>query len=320
MRCLKLMQKNMACKMIKKFKIFESLYHINNILDELVEQFDNEFVDEFWEDNFKESAREIINLWPNTIWRHIDDDSYISDLIDSEISSFSIEDFSDYDFRKYLEDNTTKKQEKTILKLYNKKQLKKGNDIENYYDNYMLDELSEKQLRKLIEDADDEEKFVEFIIRDRYEGQDAQEVIEEIYGSSWILDNGDDLYNMLYQYIDEDNIVEEYENEVDKLEEIKEYIDNSKELQEKLIEIKKSNVLLLAEVFKENNNGYYNIANEYDFQKLFIEMYAKKNKGDKNNLKAEALKFLYDNFELDEDIKDEYEDHMWLISSGKYNL
>jgi hypothetical protein len=41
---------------------------------------------------------------------------------------------------------------------------------------------------------------------------------------------------------------------------------------------------------------------------------------DKSNLRADALKFLYDNFDLDSDIENEYEDDMWMVKAEKYNL
>ena len=40
----------------------------------------------------------------------------------------------------------------------------------------------------------------------------------------------------------------------------------------------------------------------------------------KPNLKAKALKYLYDNFGLNKKIEEEYNDYTWLISASKYNI
>ena len=63
--------------MIKSFKIFENYENKEIILNRLSEQFDSEFIDEYYEEHFKMDAEEIVSLWPNIIWQHIDDDEYI---------------------------------------------------------------------------------------------------------------------------------------------------------------------------------------------------------------------------------------------------
>lgn len=300
--------------MIKKFKIFESYSDIER---ELVNQFDDDFINEYFDEHFLRTADEIIELWPNSIWKFVDDDKYIEDYIDNEINNLNIEDFCDDDYKKYIIYNISDEKEKSVLKLYNKK--RKKADKETDYDDDMLDSLTENQLRKIIEDENEEEEFVKYIITDRYEGEGAQEVIEEIYGKSWVEENGRELYNMFYNYIDDDEIVEDWKNETNKRDELQENIYSSTELQKKLIEIKKSNVLSLAKLFIEEPNGD-NISKEYDFQKTFIKMYVKKTYGDNGYLKANALKYLNDNFELNDDIKEEFSQYMYMVDIDKYNL
>ena len=85
-----------------------------------------------------------------------------------------------------------------------------------------------------------------------------------------------------------------------------------------------------------NDNYYVNpdtIENEYHFQKAYIEEYAKNyasvdetddlHEYDKQNLeegKADALKNLYDNFNLNYQIEEEYDDYMYKVAGKKYNL
>lgn len=302
--------------MIRNFKIFEDYKRSRKIKDKLSKQFDEEFVDEFWEEHFMRDAKEIIELWPSSIWQHIDDDEYISDLIDDEKSQLGIEDFGEYEYKNYIENNISDKKEKKVLQLFNKK-IKNKEDKEEYYDSSMLDDLTEKQLKKIIEDVNEEEEFVEYAVRDRYEGKSAQDVADE-YGYS---DDGEELYKMFYNYIDDDEVESSYLDEKgysDKIEDIKEEIYRNTELQQKLLDIKKSNALLLAELYLEDKDED-NIYSNYDFQKAYIKHYAKQH-SDNPDARAEALKFLYDNFGLDRFLEDKYSDDMWLVNSSKYNM
>ena len=63
--------------MIKSFKIFER-YH--NPSKELVDQFDDEFIDEYFDKHCLMDAEQIIDLWPSSIWQFIDDNKYIEDF------------------------------------------------------------------------------------------------------------------------------------------------------------------------------------------------------------------------------------------------
>lgn len=302
--------------MIKSFKIFENYDNQRIILNDLSSQFDSDFINEYYDEHFKMNAEEIIELWPSSIWQHIDDDDYISDLIDEEKSQMGIEDFSDYDYKQYIENNTSDKKEKKVLQLFNKK-IKNKEDKATEYDDDMLGDLTEKQLKKIIEDVNEEDEFVEYIVTDRYEGRSAEDVADD-FGLS---EDGAQLYKMFSQYIDDDEIEKEYldnQSDDDKIERIKEEIYRSPDLQQKLIEIKKSNALLLADLYVEEKDDD-NIYSNYDFQKAYIKTYVKRHK-DESDARAQALKFLNDNFGLDNYLADKYSDDMWLINSGKFNL
>lgn len=302
--------------MIKSFKIFENYDNKDRILKQLEEQFDSDFIDEYYDEHFKMGAEEIISLWPSIVWKHIDDDKYISDLIDEEKSQLGIEDFSDYEYREYIKTNTSDKKEKKVLQLYNKK-IKNKEDKAEYYDDDMLDDLTEKQLRKIIEDVNEEEEFVEYAVTERYEGRSAEEIADD-FGFG---DDGAQLYKMFYNYIDDDEVEEDYMNdqsEDEKIERIREEIYRTQELQQKLLDTKKSNALLLAELYVEDPDDD-NIYSDYDFQKAYMKHYAKIHKDEPDAI-AYALKFLSDNFELDSNIADKYSNDMWLVNSNKYNM
>lgn len=295
--------------MITTFKIFE-----NSLTKKLVNQFDDDFILYYFNKNFSESAKDIIDLWPSTIWKYVDDDKYIEDLMDSEKQELNINDFNDDDYKKYIIDNISDKKENMILKLYNKK--KHSNEIE--YDDDMLDDLSEKQLRKIIEKENEEIEFVNYSVDNRYKNKDAQEIIKD----EWGISDGLELYKILSNYIDDDKIESDYINDSDKESRLEEEICSDKLLQTKLLGIKKSNVFLLAKLFIKNSTED-TICNEYNFQKIYIEKYVKKNKENieqVGQLRAIAIRFLNDNFELNEDIQEEYKDDMWLIKTDKYNI
>jgi len=299
--------------MIKKFKLFEN---VENMQIKLINQFDDNFIDKYFDDNFLEDAEEIISLWPNTIWNFVNDDEYVKDVIRDEISSRTIDDFSEEDYISYLRYNITDNKEEKIIELYNKKEDKEDEE----YDFDMLDSLTEDELREIIQDDDEEEKFVEYVITSYLSDKDAQEVIEDIYGASWITDNGRNIYNMLRYYVKDSEIVEEWRKNTNRREKVEEEVYNDKQLQNILLNKKKSNVFLLSKLFIEENGD--NISDEYDFQKAYITRYVKKNKGNKldDNLRAEAIKYLYDNFELNYEIEEEYADDMWMIGMDKFNI
>ena len=296
--------------MIKYFKLFE------NIENKLSIQFSDNFIEKYFDNNFLMSVREIIELWPNYIWRHVDDDEYIKDLIEDEIDSCSIDNFGEYDYIDYLKNNMTDNKEEKIIKLYNNI----DDDEQEYYDSDMLDKLTEDQLKDIIEDDDENEEFIKYIVNNRYDGCDAEDVIKDIYGSNWILDHGTQIYDILRYYVEDSKIIDDWKNDTDKREKVEEEICRDVYLQKKLLKKKKSNVFLLAKLFIKDNNT--NISDEYDFQKAYITAYIKKNISNKSNdiLRAEALKYLYDNFELDNDIEEEYKEDMWMIGIDKFNI
>ncbi len=120
--------------------------------------------------------------------------------------------------------------------------------------------------------------------------------------------------------MDDDAVIKEYnDNEsYDYKEEcVQNELENYPEIQRKLLKKKKDNALLLFDLF--DDAGDYNISTEYEFQKQYIEEYKKNNSEDINAVPI-ALKNLYDKFELNQTIHDEYEEDLFLVDSEKYNL
>ena len=189
------------------------------------------------------------------------------------------------------------------------------------YEEYMFEELDEDELRQMIEDENEADEFVEAEIRRRYEGEDARTIIEDIYGSKI---EGKELYNMVQYYIDDDAIEKEYKEYEDyetKANFVKDYIYKEIDFQRTILKANKSNVLKLANLFVLAESEEH-IADEYKFQKLYIREYVKENidEDTKANLKALALKYLYDNFGIDDDIEKEYSKYTWLVLASKYNI
>jgi len=141
--------------------------------------------------------------------------------------------------------------------------------------------------------------------------------------------SGEELYNILSDYIDDDDIIKDYKDNEDfdyKKDTIGNNIIFDKDLQEKLLEISKKNIIALVELFvEEGYNKEDNIITDepYKMQKLYIKKYSKKNKHD-HLAKAKALKTLDENFELDEDIKKEFHEDLLLMnaidSADKFNI
>jgi hypothetical protein len=313
--------------MITRFKIFEGKYR--NVAKDLVAELDYDFIEKYYEDTCSMSASEIISYWPDTIWRFIDDDRYVKDYIDDEVDSHDMDSFNKYDLKSYLEENLSDTIKERILQIY-----KDNNGIDNEeeieYKYYMLNELDEDKMRDIIIDENEEEDFKRERITNWYNGNDAHYIMSEFYTPA-DMENGEKLYDLLGNYVDDNAVVKDYIDNSDfdnKKKQMQDNISSDIKLQREIFNINKKHVLLLAQIFAEDNSSN-NIGYEYEFQKTYINEYVKNyidgddesyDEKDKSNLRADALKFLYDNFDLDSDIENEYEDDMWMVKAEKYNL
>lgn len=296
---------------ITKFKIFESFDSYNTKVN-LINSLDQDIIDEFWEEYCSRDVEEIIELWPSCVFRHIDDERFVQDWIDNDINQLTIDDYDDKDdFVKYLENNMDDDKEVIVLKKYNKKN---PEDTYDQYHNFMLEDLSRKQLRKIIEQSNEKEEFVTFTVKDRYDGYDAETLIDDLYGKDY-----NDMYSVVWDYIDEDEIIKEYENDSDKIDDLTNIISYNSDIQEKILEVDPDNALDIAQIIVEDDDYSDNICDQYDFQIAYIESYYKKNSDDPNS-RADAIKYLYDHFKLDSDIEEEYPDDMWKVEGDTFNL
>lgn len=335
--------------MIKKFKIFERLKYGDD-KKELIEQLDEDDIDYFYNKNHRMDADEIISIWPDSIWDHIDNNSFIEDIIKDEVNSRELTDFDEYDYKNYIKEHLTEDKKQKILDIYksNNEEIQEDNeDVEDVqkdieFEEYMIDELSEDELREMIEDSNEESEFMKSLIRNWYYNSDAKSYFEEFYGYKSFNDiyekekysyiKPDDIVknaiNQFRRYINDDDLEKSYIGYADydtKVDDVSEDILYDKELQKKLLKVNKKNVLTLVELIDDKKS----IGKEYKFQKAYIEEYLKDSISDdeeiytedeKKDIIADSLKFLYDRFGLDTKIEKEYENELWLVHSSKYNM
>jgi len=290
-------------------------YENRNIDSELVEQFDDNFIEEHFRDNYEIDINEISNYI--NIWRYVDDDRFVDDYIDDYVNSAVLKDLCDYDYREYIKDKLIDNEE--VQKYLDKISKKKELDPEIYYED-VLKELSENQLRKIIEKQNEEEECIRYTYEERYSSMDAKEILEEIYGEKDLAENA---YKYVSNYVNDDEIIKDWIEEEDfdfKKEFVSNSIENERDLQKKLLDINSENAIILFEIMDDNPK--YSIGDEYDFQKIFMEEVMKlKEENEEDDLfVAKKLKELYDKYGLDDDIEEEYEDYTFYIDTEKYNL
>lgn len=347
---------------MKYIKLFESYGSgvnstlIDKLDDDVIEKYFNKHLQ-------NNDFDEIINLWPSIVWNNINDDRAMDSIKSDEINTQSAEDFSDYQyieyingkhveiedeesiFNKYIESEIdldelkdlkmelkgeTDEDSKKDLRKQIRKLNKKIRDIKKMTLSEVLNSMSNDDLMDIIRDIFDEYDFVETTVNDRYEGYSLQDYVEDIWGSVDSIEfggayNAKGDWDWILQYVDEDAVIKENnENETYeyKEERVQEELYRSKELQTKILEVDSENSILLYDLF-ESESDDEQISDEFEFQKSYIEAYAKNYVDDGSDLaegKAEAIKNLYDNFDLSGGIEEEYPDNMFYVHADKYNL
>lgn len=325
--------------MIKKFKLFERYI----MSSELVDKLDDDDIETLYDENYSISVSELIYMMPSYVWDNFDKEKFLNDFINDMINGQTLEDFNEYDLKKYIESNFTTQKEQKILDIYNSN----NDEDESEYEDNMLDDLDDDELREVIEDSNEEEEFIREITEKSY--TDAEDVFSDFCGidvndNKNMIDknNKHKIYNSYSQYVDDDGIIQSWKDGED-FEEKKNYVkDNinyiglSIEIQKKLLESEKSNALLLFDYFENystnRNQQYGNISNKYNFQKAYIEAYMEDNfagaiddadeddKEEISELRAKSLKNLYDSFGLNSKLEEEFTEDMWMINSDKFNL
>jgi hypothetical protein len=308
--------------MITKYKLFENT---DNIKDKLMDQLDQNYIENNFDQNYSIGVEEIIDMSPSIVFDNINKEAFIQNFIDNDIQDRTLDDFGEYDYKHYIEkEMDDEDKEAKILQLYNDKNFIEEDEKETEYSDYMLADLDEDELREVIEDANMEDDCIEKTVRGWYKGHTVKDILDEFYGDI----TGEQLYKQFRRYIDDDKIIKEWIDGEDyeyKEEFVRNNIEYTVDIQEHLLSLDPKNVLLLFKLFEEEG-GSDNIGDKYDFQKKYIEQYLIKKKYDSKNeerksyLRASVLKKLNDNFNLDSAIEEEYEDDMWMVNSEKYNL
>lgn len=343
--------------MIKKFIIFENYSIYYSATKELINQLDSSFVEEYYSKHLAYTdIDDILEKDPSIIWNHVNDKSAMEDVIDDECNFSDLEDFhiddlkerikddnnlSDDDknkiYQKYIDENFTDKIEdlKSDLELVDdeddieeiKNKIEEIKDVKERDIDDIVDELSEDNIHELIDDIYDRYEFIRDMLNDRYLNYTLQDYFEEVYGNiSFGRKSG---YDWILNYVDDSAVIEEYNNNEDysyKEDRVQEDIGSSIDIQEELLRIDSKNSLLLFDVF--TNNSYANadtIENDYEFQKAYINSYSENYADGLDDEyvgegKAEALKKLNDNFNLDSYIEEEYSEFMYKVISNRFNL
>jgi hypothetical protein len=108
---------------IKRYKVFESA-----TFGDLVEDLDENFVEEYYDDNYSIDIKEIIEIFPKLIWNNIDDDRFVEDYISNEINNIGFDNFSDDEYKEWVENNPSDIKRRKILEIYKDKNLI-GDDV-----------------------------------------------------------------------------------------------------------------------------------------------------------------------------------------------
>jgi len=288
---------------MKYIKLFEQHLNIPDDEQDLVELFSQKFIENFFLDNYQISAEEAshaVNLWD-----YVNIDKFRDNLIKDTAENKEIDDkeFSNEDYIDFIKE----------------KKLKSG------WNEEILKKVSRNQLIDLIEDNNEEYNFILKYFTDKWEDTHPKDILIELHGKDLVEEN---LYNYLFYYVNDNDIIDDYiNNKVQfetKMEYVRDYICCDIGLQRKLLKINKNTVEALFNVMDSNDTEYfdgstkYTIGHEYKFQKLYIITKIKNNSG--SEIIEQAMKELNDKFILNPKIEEEYAEYMYLINAEKYNL
>lgn len=121
--------------MIKKFKIFEKYTSSSDLVD----QFDDDFIDEWYDENYNIDAEEIASMSTiQTILDCFDDNEYKEDFIRDYVNSYDFSEIEKYDLKSFIEENLTGEKEVKILDIYNASNYDESDDITSDIDGIVL--------------------------------------------------------------------------------------------------------------------------------------------------------------------------------------
>lgn len=304
---------------MKHLKLFKQIFETNSF-ELLVDQFDENFIDEYFRDSYgidiEEAARYI------DIWQFVDDDKFVSDYIQDEVNNFGVEDIGDKDnWKKYIKDNlididSVKEYLNEKREERRKTELDLNLDDLDYDD--LVDELKQKDLIKIIKDQNHETDYLQEYFEERYKNESAYDIMRELYSQDELQENG---YKYIQNYVDDDKVIEEFYDNQDSSY-MKEYvgdqISRDRELQTKLLKLKPKNALELFDIMEDDSS----IGDSYEFQNIFMKQTIKqmKKEGEDDLFVAKKLKELNDKFSLANGIETKYKKYTFYIDTEKYNL
>ncbi len=330
--------------MITKFKIFESW---NSTASDLINQFDDDYIEEYYAKNHKIGLDEIISMSSHeNIMNYFDGDKYKKDWISDYISGYNFNDFDKDDLKKYIKKNIDETIENNILEIYNKNNYDEDDEDsekETEFSYYMLNDLDKEELQEVIKDSRKEDNCTEWLINGWYSNQDGEDLFDEFCG--WTKENGyygnkeygsfekienSEFYNRVSKYIDDDKLKNDWDDGTEfnsKKESVENDIYNSKILQRYLIEKDPDNADALIDLWKENKFKSDNIGSEYNFQIAYINKYIKDNmyddgtEEDRESLIEDSLVYLQGKFGLDYKTRIKYKPYMWKVTAEfKFNI
>lgn len=301
--------------MITKFKIFESNRKYEDEND-LIELFSDKYIEKYFKDHFEIGISEIVEF--TNFWAYVDKNKIADDIIKDIAQDTPIDDdiFTKKDYADYIKSNMLVKAKEDIDK-YKEEYEEYDLDDEEVIDIIAKNDILNKDLINIISKYDENDNFKNEYFEDKYFNKNAEEILIDIHGEDKV---ETDLYDLLYHFIDENEVLDDYiDNNLDfdyKLEYFIEHIAYDPKLQKELLKIDPSTVLALYNVIPHGETS--TLGNSYKFQKLYIEERFKETNDE--NTKAMAISEIEENFELNDQIKKEYRDYLYGTDSKKYNL
>ena len=273
-------------KYLKSYKLFESK-HIYDIWD-AIDCLSQKDVEENYKESQDITYSMLCEMDPGFIWNreYINEDEFRENIIEDKIDkiTYSGINFNDYHFNEYED------------------------FFEQEYKELINDDTTQDEFIEIIQKENLEKEFLKFVFEDRYWNKDAED-IAKMNDKDYLLNT----YDLTYLYVDDNKVIDDYIDQTDyglKSDFVAENIPWSLYLQSKIFEYDPKNVLILFDVI--NFEGEIGIAGNYDFQKAYIKYF--------NGNTPQALKNLNDSYILNDKIKEEFIDDLYLIDAEKFNL
>lgn len=272
---------------LKSYKLFESKEKVYDIWD-AINYLSQKDIEQHYKEHYDLSYEQLCEQDPNFVWNrdYIDEEKWLNDFINDKIDKII---YSGVDFNKY---------DKNEYKYFFEEQYK-----ELVNDNTTLNEYIE-----IIKKEKLEREFLKYVFENKFWNKEPKE-IAKIYDSNYL----DNTFDLTYLYVNDNQVIDDYIEQIEfsfKWDYVAVDIPYYPHLQLKILEYNPKNALILFDVIEFE--GKIGIAKNYNFQKYYIEYY--------DGEIPKALKNLYDRFGLNEKIKQEFKDYLYLIDADKYNL